>query len=181
MKESIAPVIERLSSLRRAALRRVAANQEIQLIHAEILEYLALCNHYSNTPQAVVEYLSQTKGSISQSLKLMEGKGLILRKVSKEDKRSLRLSLTAKGRRRWEQISEALPRMEVADISVSNCLAKLLQSLQTQQGNKGFSICHTCRYNEILDKTHFRCGLTGEDLSLSDTQKICREHEFAEL
>ena len=64
--------LERLSSLYKSQMRQAASVEGFQLVNLEIMQYLSLCNGYSNTAQALSEYLGQTKGSISQSLKIME-------------------------------------------------------------------------------------------------------------
>jgi DNA-binding MarR family transcriptional regulator len=179
MKSNLSPFIERFSSLRRSALRQAAADLDLPLVQAEILEYLAICNKYSNNMLAVVEYLGQTKGSVSQSLKRMEENDLIARKASPDDGRAIQLSLTASGRKCYQAIKKALPVVETNDTRVEKSLTTLLRDLQNASGSRGFSICHTCRYNETIDDTRFRCGLTGEPLTRTDIQKICREHEYS--
>lgn len=49
-----------------------AAEEGLQLVHVEILQYLSVCNRYSDTTQTISEYLGQTKGSIFQSLGHLE-------------------------------------------------------------------------------------------------------------
>lgn len=71
MDHNIDMWIERISSLRSSLVRKAATAAGLQFIHAEILEYLGRCNRYSNTAQALTEYLGLTKGSVSQSLKLL--------------------------------------------------------------------------------------------------------------
>ncbi len=173
-------LIERIAALQSSELRNGAAALEIPYIHAKIIEYLAACNKYSDTPLALVEYLGQTKGSISQSLMKMEAKGLILKKPSDRDKRSVHLELTEKGHAYWKQLQAALPVIPPEYASTMLELRSLLQKLQLKHGRKGFSVCSSCRYNQQTGKNRFRCGLTGEGLTSEDVSKICREHEFAE-
>ncbi|MFN2812475.1 MarR family winged helix-turn-helix transcriptional regulator, partial [Escherichia coli] len=62
------------------------------------LHYLARCNRYSDTPLGVTEYLGLTKGTVSQSLKVLEGRGLISKLPDARDRRSVHLRLTDAGR-----------------------------------------------------------------------------------
>lgn len=178
MRNNLIHIIERLANLRKSMLRQQAAQLGMQLVHAEILEYLAVCNRYSNTPLAIVEYLGQTKGSVSQSIKWLENKKLIKRRVSAEDKRSVRLQLTAAGNRHVEKFRKALPDLSTMDEVTEAGLISMLHSWQQKEGRKGFLVCNTCKFNESLGGARFRCGLTGEELSTLDINKICREHEY---
>ena len=89
--------LERLSAVHRNLMRRFANEEGLQLVHVEIMQYLSVSNRYSDTTQAISEYLGQTKGSISQSLGLLEDQGFVKRTQDKIDKRIFHLSLTAKG------------------------------------------------------------------------------------
>jgi len=170
--------LERLNSLYRSQTRQAASSEGIQPVHFEILRYLSICNHYSNTAQALVEYLGQTKGSISQSLKLMEKLAYIERQASSTDKRVSKLHLTAEGKVLYKKISSKL-RLDHEDTPATADLIKsILVQWQHKNGNSGFGQCKSCRYNTPLKKGKFQCGLTDEPLSKLDTLNICREHEF---
>ncbi len=66
-------------------MRKFATEEGLQLVHVEILQYLSVCNRYSDTTQTISEYLGQTKGSISQSLSNLEENGYIKRTHEKLD------------------------------------------------------------------------------------------------
>lgn len=65
--------LERLTSLMRAWSREQPLVAELQPVQLSALHYLARCNRYSDTPLGVTEYLGLTKGTVSQSLKVLEG------------------------------------------------------------------------------------------------------------
>lgn len=67
--------LERLTSLMRAWSREQPLVAELQSVQLSALHYLARCNRYSDTPLGVTEYLGLTKGTVSQSLKVLEGRG----------------------------------------------------------------------------------------------------------
>lgn len=169
--------LERLTSLRASMMRKAATSEGLQFIHAEILEYLAKCNRYSNTAQALTEYLGLTKGSVSQSLKLLEGKGLVARTACPDDKRISRLSLTEEGQRMLNSLLKHVPVLETKPGTVDN-LKGILTEFQLQHGLQGFGLCRTCSHHQVLKRNSFRCGLTNETLSLNDSEKICRDHIF---
>lgn len=170
--------LERISSLRSSLLRRAASAEGLQFIHAEILEYLSRCNRYSNTATALKDYLGLTKGSLSQSLRLLEQKGLVAKMPCPDDKRSSRLSLTVDGEAILKRLGAHIPALEDGGNQHATALAELLKHLQREHGLKGFGLCKRCKYNETLKEGRFRCGLTGEALTVDDISKICREFSF---
>ncbi|MEZ5492078.1 MAG: MarR family transcriptional regulator [Gammaproteobacteria bacterium] len=170
--------LERLTSLYRSQIRHAANNEGIQPVHVEILQYLSISNRYSNTAQALSEYLGQTKGSISQSLKLLEKEGFIERRPCTEDKRVTRLYLTPKAKASIKRISNLLmPNLGEAK-EVSDAVKSLLMEWQHKNNHQGFGQCQSCRYNRSLGNGKFQCGLTGEPLSKIEVKQLCREHEF---
>lgn len=180
-EQTVDNLIERIATLRKSELRRGAALEKLQLVHADILDYLSRCNRYSNTMLAVSEYLGQTKGTVSQSLQLLEKKGLIARQTDKNDRRITRLSLTAAGKKTVERLHKCMPSAASADPVLENALRKLLSAWQSGRNHASFGLCHSCQHNQKPgdDSDHFRCGLTGEGLKREETLKICREHKHA--
>ena len=159
-------------------MRQAANSEGMQTVHLEILRYLSISNHYSNTAQALSEYLGQTKGSISQSLKILEIQAYVNRKPCSKDKRVTRLYLTKKGTDSLVRMSAYLmPDLEETTSNVA-LIKDLLQKWQIKNKHKGFGQCQSCRFNRSLKNGTFECGLTNEPLSNIDIRKICREHEF---
>jgi len=178
-------LIERIGNLLRAATREAAAGAGLQSVHLSALWYLARANRYSDSPAAVAEFLGLTKGTVSQSLQVLERRGYIAKKADAEDKRRVHLRLTRRGRRLLETVlpppilRDALkqrpPRERQA---LEEGLAELLRSLQAAHGFRAFGVCRTCRFF-TAEQRGYRCGLTLEPLSEADSAKICREHEPA--
>ena len=90
--------LERIASLMRAWAREQPLMADLQPIQLSALNYLARCNRYSNTPLGVTDFLGLTKGTVSQSLKALEAKGLIEKRPDALDRRSVHLELTEEGR-----------------------------------------------------------------------------------
>lgn len=160
-------------------MRKIAQDESLQMVHIEIIQYLSICNRYSNTTQSISEYLGQTKGSISQSLSILEGMQLVKRTQDKNDKRVFHLALTTKG----EILSRRLKINFEGDLPNSDkfmdLFMELLSALQKKNNLKSFGQCSTCKFNESLVGGKVRCGLTLENLSKEDINKICREHKLA--
>jgi len=178
--------LERLANLLRRETRSAGADYGLQPVQWEALHYLSRCNRYSDTPQAVTEYLGSTKGTVSQTLKVLEKKGLISKQVDPDDRRVVHMQLTFAGR---GCLCATLP----APVLVQACqvlcgtklsafnvgLEGLLKSIQQAHGFKHFGVCKSCRYNQLTNDG-FLCGLTTEPLSEMESQQICREHQPAE-
>ena len=175
--------IERLSNLLRAEARRSGSAYGLQPVQLEVLHYLAICNRYSNTPLAVAEYLDLTRGTVSQTLIVLENKKLISKQSDKRDRRVVHLKLSAAGRRLVEQaIPAPLLQAGCAHLSVKEkdamveALNKLLLACQQANQMKMFGICRTCRHNQNGIGAGYLCGLTQDLLSANDVKLICREH-----
>lgn len=184
VSEAIHDIIERLGNLLRADVRAACYAHGVRPVQFEALNYLAQCNRYSDTPQAVAEYLGLTKGTVSQTLKVLEEKALLLKRDDKQDKRVVHLEPTARGRR---LVAQAVPAESVAtgveSLSASNqrqmveTLRQLLRSIQQANGLKTFAPCRTCRFNKQRD-VDYLCSLTQEPLTDDDVSLLCREHQY---
>ncbi|AGA31867.1 trancriptional regulatory protein, MarR family [Thioalkalivibrio nitratireducens DSM 14787] len=178
-------LIERIGVLLRTEARRLGADAALQPVHLQALLYLERCNRYSNTPAALGAYLGQTKGTVSQSLKLLEREGYLTKRDDPDDRRVVRLALTARGRgllaetaaaRAWSRAEATLAEHERK--AMTEGLERLLQGLQRAHGGRTFGICRSCRHFQTVSEGGHRCGLTGEALSDSDSRLICHEHEW---
>lgn len=181
--QTIQQTLERLSSLLRAEEWKIGAEYNLQPIQLQMLRYLHICNRYSNTPIAVTDYFALTKGTASQSLKLLEAKGLISKQPDAKDGRLVHLAVTPRGVEVLAAIQQQslLPRvcetMESAEQqAIGTALVDLLRLMQRAEPIKSYGVCATCRYHQVEAEGKFRCGLTGEPLLPEETTRICREH-----
>lgn len=175
-------LFERLTSLMRIWHREHPLLADLQPVHLSALEYLARCNHYSDTPLAVTDYLGLTKGTVSQSLKALEAKGLIEKRQDLQDKRSVHLVLTLAARELLaavtppEFLANAAAEMGQDVVELERLLGELLRTVQRQVDVPGFGLCKTCRFHQKHDGEPF-CGLTQEPLAHPSIELICREHQ----
>lgn len=177
--------LERIANLLRTDTRKSGIARGLQPVQMEALHYLSSCNRYSNTPVAVADYLGLTKGTVSQTLGVLEAGGLVEKKPDQKDRRVVHLSLTAYGR---QVIAESIPprtlksAIELLSESdqemVSAALNKILRTLQQANQLRTFGVCKSCRHHRLLADQTRHCALTGEQLQLEDAEKICREHEI---
>lgn len=173
-------MVERLGNLMRAEFRRIGADEQLQPVHILALLYLYKANRYSNTPQALANYLGITKGTASQSLMLLDRRGLIERYEDDVDRRVVRLRLSNAGEQflyeaqpaqQWQQATR-----NISPNRVRNAVSALREALMTlQEDNEGtqFGTCPGCEHFERLSARASRCGLMGDRLSGPDTRRIC--------
>ena len=175
-------LVDRLANLMRAEFRRVGSEEGLQPVHIQALLFLAQVNRFSNTPQALAEYLDTTKGTVSQSLLLLDRRGLIERYQDEIDRRVVRLRLSALGEAfldesnpsgLWQTATREVSANRVRD-SVS-VLRTILYEMQNQNGGPPFGTCNTCVYCQRKSQRIHHCAWFGERLSGPETRKICRE------
>lgn len=174
--------LERVNSLVRAQEQNLARRYNLQPVQLRMLYYLGICNRYSDTPAGVTDYLQLTKGTVSQSLRILQEKGYVDKQGDQQDKRQVHLELTANGLEIFQQlppdllveVDQALGEVEAQQMTA--LLKKLLSTMQYVKGLAGFDVCRTCLYHLPLDETQFRCGLTNETLTAPEAELICREH-----
>ncbi len=176
-------LLERLASLRRSECRTLLSEHGLQPVHLEALNYLSVCNRYSDTPKAVTEFLGQTKGTVSQTLKVLEKKHLLEKVTDTQDRRVTHLSLTKAGVELVTLIQgsaslvAALDSLAPANLnSINVSLKALLTSYQENNNYLTFGQCLSCIHNIKQGDGRFLCGLTQEALSQGDVELICREH-----
>ncbi|MEM8962304.1 MAG: MarR family winged helix-turn-helix transcriptional regulator [Acidobacteriota bacterium] len=172
---------ERLTSLFRAGLRQAATEHGLKLVQLEALIYLGSANRYSDTPAALTEYLGITKGTVSQTLKALEKRGLIKKVADLVDGRVVHCRPTETGQTMIDQVYPIQLFAELPDTTFEQPareLESLLRTLQQANDLRSFGICRSCRFFEPRELGG-RCGLTKEALSPEDATKLCREHELA--
>ncbi|WP_428095685.1 MarR family winged helix-turn-helix transcriptional regulator [Candidatus Thioglobus sp.] len=176
--------VERLNNLLRADSRQAIAAHGLQPVQLEVLHYLSTCNHYSDTPMAVTEYLGQTKGTVSQTIKVLEKKGLIRKYSDKNDKRIYHLKVSATGKNlliktiptaMFANACEVLP--DKKKLEILDSLKQLLTTVLQINNIKTFGVCHTCRYNGKTKDDGYFCNLVQQPLTVNDVDLICREHK----
>ena len=161
-------LVERLGNLRRSELRKAGAEETLQPVHLQAMIYLSRANRYSNTPQALADYLGLTKGTVSQTLLLL-------------DRRVVRLRLSSAGE---QLLAESQPSLawqnatrNISPNRIRNATSALREALVTLQvDNEGtvFGTCGGCTHCQKLSQRVYRCGQMGDRLSAPETRKLCR-------
>lgn len=179
-------LIDRISTLVRSEERKKYTALGLQPIQGQIIDYLAQCNSMSDTPAAVAEYFGLTKGTVSQSLQVLERKGYIEKNPNEQDRRILHLRLSEAGKSVLKEMhacdiypaaEQAIPK-ERFD-ALNQALLSTLLALQKANNLKSFGVCYSCYYFSEIDQ-HYQCDLTQQPLNQHDAVKICREHVMFE-
>ena len=183
MSEDLFNIIERLANVLRQEVRAEGQSLGLQPVQQEALYYLSICNRYSDTTLAVTEYLGLTKGTVSQSLKVLENKALIYKEKDKDDLRITHLKVTEEGKQFLaetcppKKFTEAIEQLsETKQSQAAVLMQDVLKNYQKAVGRTAFGVCMNCKYNQKNEADSFYCGLTKEVLSIDDTQLICREY-----
>jgi MarR family transcriptional regulator, negative regulator of the multidrug operon emrRAB len=178
-------LIERMAALIRSEERKRCAEYGLQLVHLQVLDYLARCNKYSDTPAAVANYLGMTRGTVSQTLLLLEKKAYIKKTSDTIDRRVVHLSLLPEGLALLEQAKPSELFKDATEVLKQNdskqydeALADILTALQKSNQSYTFGLCKTCKFFTVCQEG-FLCGLTKEPLSESDSELICQEHSVS--
>lgn len=177
-------LIERMAALIRAEERKRCTELGLQVVHLQVLDYLSRCNRYSDTPAALTNYLGMTRGTVSQTLLLLEKKGLVKKTTDATDRRVVHLSLSPDGDILLKKARQSELFQQAAEIfqeygfeNQHEIFLKALTALQKANRAQSFGLCKSCQhFTKLADG--FQCGLTKQALSHEDTEKICQEHSI---
>ncbi len=144
------------------------------------IAYLSRANRYSRMPSQVADYLSATRGTVSQTLKALARKGLVEERKSQSDRRSVSYAVTAPGLEAL-QVSTAIDAAvagleEKAAAGLAAALKDLLKTALKEREGRSFGICKTCRHHRAGVKGA-SCALLQVDLAPEETEEVCYEHE----
>jgi DNA-binding MarR family transcriptional regulator len=174
--------IERMVALIRSEERHRCTELGLQPVHLQVLDYVSRCNRYSDTPAALANYLGMTRGTVSQTLLLLERNGFIKKLTDTQDKRIVHLQLSPDGEailakarpaNLFDNANEILGKNDF--LSHEDSFMNALLALQKANQSQTFGLCKTCDYF-TRSTTGFTCGLTKQSLSETDSEKICQEH-----
>lgn len=177
-------MMERLARLMRAREHDDGLNPA----QWEAMRFLDRANRFSNSPGALTQYLGATKGTISQTLMALERKGYIAKAARPGERRSLALTLTAKGEEALKRDPWGGLAAMAGDLAgktrrrMAKGMSALLAEQLRQGGHKSFGLCASCRFfrekgrNADQAGPHL-CMLLEQPLSAADSKRICVEHE----
>jgi DNA-binding MarR family transcriptional regulator len=171
--KSLHALIERLGRL--VASESWAA--DLTPSQAAALGYLQRANRFSRGPSQVADYLGATRGTVSQTLLVLERKGLIVAQTLAGDQRRSSYGVTDSGREILKdsgvgQILAALPPDLATGFEAG--LRAVLTGLLTKQGHRAFGQCLGCRHHQATASGAW-CQLLRVDLQPEEVVQICWE------
>lgn len=150
----------------------------------DILRFLAQANRFSRTPSGLTAYLGQTKGTVSQSLKALEDKGLVEKLPQPGDKRGVDVRLSTAGRAMLAKdplvgFMDGLDGFGLEDrTALEALLSRYLTGLLTARQGRMFGECRQCRFFQAsAAQGPYFCGLLKQALSEEDSRDRCIEFE----
>lgn len=156
------------------------------------LRYFGRANRFSRTVSAFALYHGTTRGTASQTVKALVGKGYLRRRPIETDHRTFRLELTAKARRFLAQdpshdlVSAYGALSPEQRTTVVESLQTILARLVENRGRPLFGMCPSCAHlrgeSGCLDgAAPYECGLFGETITEEDSAEICVNYQPAAL
>lgn len=146
------------------------------------LSYLSNANRFSRAPSHVAAFSGSTRGTVSQTLRALERKGLVTEARSQNDRRSISYSVTAEGRdlaRSGKALDTAIASLPSGSAqALEQGLGDVLRALLAVQGGRSFGLCRQCRHHEPRGSDGY-CHLLKVDLEPVETEQICHEQEPA--
>jgi MarR family transcriptional regulator, negative regulator of the multidrug operon emrRAB len=170
-------LLERLAAQIQQAVRDDAARHGLLPVQLQVLTFLANANNYSDFALSVSEYLGLTRGTVSQTLAVLERDGFITKRADELHGRRVHLDVTDKAKAAlsdsWNVQIANLLSVEGSSESVRS-LAVIVSAFRDLNQTAGFGVCNSCSYFKKKGAAG-QCGLTGDPLPTSQTTKLCRE------
>jgi DNA-binding MarR family transcriptional regulator len=147
------------------------------------LRYFSRANRFSRTVSAFADFHLTTRGTASQTVKSLVGRGLLTRTQSDRDGRSVILDLTSEGQDvlgqdPFEALVGALtrlPKKQRRELAAG--LDRVLEDLVRGRGGRRFGVCKDCSFlwtaHQPGRQPAFTCRLVGEPLQWQETRQLC--------
>jgi DNA-binding MarR family transcriptional regulator len=180
--------VERLSTLFRANLQNQAKKHGLSPLQTQII--LFVCDHEKslcNTSFLASEF-AVTKPTVSDAVRVLVEKKLLIKKQDAKDARAFSLQLSASGKRLHQKLHELSENLyekldafnSATDEEVWAALYKLIKALQSNNEIPS-RMCHSCEHfadKHPEGKPHY-CLLMEDALTLQDLRLDCPEHTLS--
>jgi DNA-binding MarR family transcriptional regulator len=182
----IVAALEKISEVFRVLLWTEAKEHKLSPIQMQLLIFIKY--HNSDKQRRIASMAREfnlTKATISDSIKVLEQKGLIKRTDDAVDSRSFNFSLTDQGTKLTGMIENFTLPLDGAIATLSpqqkdQFLVSVLDLIYRLNQNGIIStqrMCYTCYYyNGDRQQTHF-CNLMKKPLAIDDLRIECPEHK----
>ena len=183
LESKIITSLEKLSQVFRVLLWKDAREEALSPVQLQTLIHLMFQPEVLRNISSVAKAFNMTKATVSDSIKILEQKELIVREVNPEDTRSHTLLLTEKGREVASRVSLfANPLLKpIEDLTLQQkellhqSLLELIYKLNLAGIIHPLKMCFSCSFYENENNHH--CKLMQKPLSLFELQIDCAEHQ----
>jgi DNA-binding MarR family transcriptional regulator len=187
----LASALSKVSVSLKRRLWRDAVSKQISPLQAQILAFLRQRPSHGATVTDITRMLGVTMPTASDVIAVLTRRGLLRKFRTEEDGRVFNVMLTARGRRRAEQVTgwpdfllwaaELLPPEEQE--SLLRTLIKLIKAIQERGEIPVARMCVTCTHfrpyvNQDSKRPH-HCALVEADFGDRLIRIDCNEHEPA--
>jgi DNA-binding MarR family transcriptional regulator len=175
--DTIDRISELLVHLGRAS-RTEDAHADLTAAQWTCLRFFARANASTRTPSAFASFQATTRGTASQIIKTLEGRGLIARHRSLSDGRSVRFDLTESGRTLLSgdplgELNGLLGALDAAECEAFLAtLSHLASSLADLKNTRAFGTCWDCTHFTAADDSGF-CACMVAELGADEIDKLC--------
>lgn len=154
------------------------------------LRFLSRANRFSRTPSALASYVGTTRGTASVLVDELERLGYLERKRSAEDKRSVMLSLTQKGKKILvrDPVNVLVDAIDALDedgkVRLRDTLRHVLDRSDVAEQKQHTDVCKHCIFlredrisTENRSSAEFTCRLFRAAISSEEIELLCTSFE----
>jgi DNA-binding MarR family transcriptional regulator len=148
------------------------------------IRFFSRANRFSRTISGFAQYHATTRGTASQTVKILVEKGYLVRTPSEKDARSVLFDLTAQARRKLrddplEAIAQVAGRLETDERNrMTDSLRSMLADLRQGCRQPDSGICRLCGHLDRGDGDQgARCRLMQEPLAVAEFNELCIRYQ----
>jgi len=180
----IAAGLERLSQVFKSLLWQKATAHQLSPIQIQLLIFINYHDADKNNISYLADEFNISKPTVSDAIKLLEQKELIIKTVSELDARRYSISLTKKGKNvvrdtedYTDPIASWITRMDQTEKeSLWTSVSDMIMAMNAKGIISAQRTCHSCRHYNSSNGLHF-CSLLGKSLDTSEIRIDCGEYE----
>jgi len=187
LNKKIASLLERLSQLIRALQWEIGKKKNLTPLQIQILQFLKNRKKEEIYLGKIARELGVSKGTLSESFKVLKSKNLLKGNLNLKDKRFVNPSLTPYGKKVVDELdsiqnifSNYIFKFKEKDKkTVAKFLAKILAFLYFDGYISYARLCFTCQnFKKIsLKDENFFCSLLGKKMKTYEIKLECQFHK----
>ncbi|MEJ6395934.1 MarR family transcriptional regulator [Gymnodinialimonas sp. 2305UL16-5] len=173
-------IAELLVHVARAA-RSEDGKSELTAAQWTCLRFFARANRDTRTPSNFASFQATTRGTASQIIKSLEKRGVIVRRQSDRDKRSVCFDLTQAGRDILvkDPLSDLMRVIDDLSVEERNrflkTLSRLASTLAEAREVPAFGTCTDCSHFSTTGGTGY-CACLSAELATDEIDKLCASY-----